>query len=147
MCTKPQLVHLCTLPCCRRVHTYSCMCISCGRSCAVLADKHARTSEQTPWEVSLSLQHRPLNPQRGGRVAGGTDRLLPICSFSQQIKSSRNARNFFESVSRCEGGGPGGGGRCGRANCTIAPSSCQLIIEGGNWAGIHKFLIKRWKGL
>lgn len=63
------------------------------------------------WRDFLSLQSRTLLPRllkllRDGRVAEGISSLLPICSFSQQLKSLRNAA-ITSNLSQRNCGGTG----------------------------------------
>lgn len=90
----------------------------------------------------LLLRHRPLLPRplkplRGGRVAEGTNSLLPICSFSQQLKSPRSAA-ISSNLSQCNFGGTREKASqrltvaictctAGGVNCTVTPCSCRLI--------------------
>ena len=103
------------------------------------------------------LLPRPLKPLRGGRVAEGTNSLLPICSFSQQLKSLRSAA-ISSNLSLCNFGGTGERASqrltiaictctAGGVNCTVTPCSCRLLDPwvipavsqlGENWSTFYK---------
>lgn len=99
------------LLCFKYVYIYSHMHVrACMRMVAAvlysLTNMHLWVNSQGDF---LLLQHRPLLPRplkplRGGWVAEGINSLLPICSFSQQLKSPRNAA-ISSILSQCSCGG------------------------------------------
>ena len=72
-------------------------------------DWQTRTREQTLREISFCISTvlllpRPQPPPRVSTVAEGVSSLLPICSYSQQLKSLRSAA-ISSHLSHCNCGG------------------------------------------
>lgn len=78
-----------------------------GRRCVMCAGKHL--SGRFPFLLQLKLLlPRPLKPLREGGMAESISSLLPICSFSQHLKSPRSAA-ISSNLSQGYCGGTRGG--------------------------------------